>query len=150
MRKPEMALTQKKISTAIDGLFNGFCPQSLYKFQDGTFWLQIDSKMLIHHSVEPAVEILELEEGQFLKVEGLEKIVQVKQLHDVIESNIRGNFSGWSGKTAYTLTNGQTWQQVKFQIKHAAKYMPGVLIYHSSHGPIMHVADTSVAVRRIK
>jgi len=138
------------ISSTIDGLFTGFCPQSLFRLKDGSYWIQVDSRMLIHHALEPKVKIETLDDGLFLKVKGVDKTVQVEQLHDVIESRIRGNFSGWSGRTAYSLTNGQTWQQTKLLNKHAAKYMPEVLIYNSAHGPIMHVAGTSVTVKRIK
>ena len=138
------------ITSAIDGLFTGFCPQSLFRLQDGTYWMQVDSRMFIHHALEPKVKINEQNNEFFLSVKGVENSVQVEQLFDVIESRIRGNFSGWSGRTAYTLTNGQTWQQTKLHNKYAAKYMPEVLIYNSSHGPIMHVAGTSVAVKRIK
>ena len=145
-----MSENKVSISSAIDGLFTGFCPQSLFRLQDGSYWIQVDSKMFITHSLEPEVTIDALDDGYFLKVQGVEKMVQVEQLHDVIESQIRGKFSGWSGRTAYTLTNGQTWQQTKLHNKHAAKYMPQVVIYNSAHGPIMHVAGTSVAVKRIK
>ena len=138
------------LSSAIDGMFNGFCPQTLYRLKDVSYWLQTDSKMLLHQAVEPKVKIVQQDKGMFMKVKGLDASVQVEQLHDVIESRIRGNFTGWSGKTAYTLTNGQTWQQTKFMLKSAAKYMPQVLIYNSATGPVMHVAGTSVAVKQIR
>ena len=137
-------------ASRIDGVFRGFCPQSLFKLQDGTFWLQTDSKTLMAHIRSPKAQVLALDDGMFLRVKGMEHMVNVEQLNDVIVSRIRGKFSGWSGSSAYTLTNGQTWQQASFKTKFAAKYMPVVLIYNSPHGPIMHVAGTSVKVRQIR
>lgn len=138
------------MAATLDGQFHGFAPLTLFKLQDGSYWLQRDSKTLRHHAVAPSVEIFALDDGHFLKVEGLESMVLVERVHDVIESQVFGRFTGWTGKTKVKLTNGQVWQQAQFMNKYAVKYMPAVLIYPSPAGHVMQVAGTRVRVRRLR
>lgn len=50
----------------------------------------------------------------------------------VIESQIDGEFEGWSGETIFKLVNGQIWQQSSYAYTYHYAYMPKVLIYNSS------------------
>jgi len=136
--------------SSIDGLFNGFAPNTLYKLADGTFWVQCDDRQERGHAENPAVELLALDDGHFLKVAGMDNMVLVQPVEGVIESQVFGRFNGWTGKTVVKLTNGQVWQQAQFTRKYAVKYMPPVLIYLTASGPVMQVAGTRVKVRQIR
>ena len=133
----------------ISGPFHGFRQGAVFKLEDGTYWLQLENHTLHQHGSNPACEIHDLDDGQFLKVDGIDVMVLVHPLHNVIESHIKGRFTGWTGKSTYQLTNGQTWQQAKYLHKYVVKYMPEVLIYQSPGGPVMQVAGTTVNVRQI-
>ena len=136
-------------STAIAGVFSGYRFGAIFRMQDGTFWRQASDHTHLHHAVDPVAEIHALDEGLFLKVDGIDAMVLVRQLFDVIVSRINGKFTGWTGRSTYRLTNGQTWQQAKYLTKYVVKYMPEVLIYQSPAGPMMQVAGTTVKVRQI-
>ena len=137
-------------TSAIAGLFNGFAPNALFKLTDGTFWVQCDTRYDRHDAENPAVELLALDDGHFMKVDGMDNMVLVQQVEGVIESQVFGRFNGWTGKTVVKLTNGQMWQQAQFIRKYAVKYMPPVLIYLTPSGPVMQVAGTRVKVRQIR
>lgn len=131
------------------GLFSGFRHGAVFKLADGTYWLQVDDQVLHHHSMNPACNIHTMDDGQFLQVDGIDGMVLVHPLRQVIESHIKGKFTGWTGKSTYQLTNGQTWQQAKFLKKYVVRYMPEVLVYTTMHGTLMQVAGTTVNVRQI-
>lgn len=134
---------------AISGIFLGFRYGAVFRLDDGSFWLQVDDRAQHHHAVDPAAGIHDLDDGQFLHVDGIDAMVRVHPLHNVIESHIKGTFTGWKGRSTYQLTNGQTWQQAKYLTRYVVKYMPEVLIYTSASGPVMQVAGTAVNVRQI-
>ncbi len=70
----------------------------------------------------------------------------------VIESQIDGEFNGWSGETIFRLTNGQIWQQSSFAFHFHFAFRPRVWIYPVTGGYRMQVeGDTeTVAVRRLR
>jgi hypothetical protein len=55
---------------------------------------------------------------------------------DVMESRLKGNFSGWSGRTSFRLDNGQLWSQVNGESYLYAPTLktPKVKIYPASFG----------------
>jgi hypothetical protein len=59
----------------------------------------------------------------------------------VIESEIDGEFKGWSGETIFKLTNGQIWQQAEYDYTYEYAYMPKVTIFKTSDGYKMKVED---------
>lgn len=71
---------------------------------------------------------------------------------DVIESQIEGEFSGWSGDTMFKLTNGQIWQQSSYAYTYSYKYRPNVLIFRTGGGYAMQVEglDSKIQVKRLK
>jgi hypothetical protein len=70
----------------------------------------------------------------------------------VIESEIDGDFEGWSGETIFKLTNGQIWQQTEYDYEYEYAYNPEITIYKTSECCKMKVEDMSdtVCVRRLK
>lgn len=69
-----------------------------------------------------------------------------------IESQIDGDFDGWSGETIFKLANGQIWEQAEYDYEYEYAYMPDVLIYQASEGCKLSVSgmDDTILVRRIK
>jgi hypothetical protein len=70
----------------------------------------------------------------------------------VIESEIDGDFEGWSGETIFKLNNGQIWQQTEYDYEYEYAYNPEVTIYKASECYKMKVEDMSdtICVRRLK
>lgn len=69
-----------------------------------------------------------------------------------IESQIDGDFEGWSGETLFKLENGQIWEQAEYDYEYEYAYMPDVLIYQAAGGCKLSVSgmDDTILVRRIK
>lgn len=69
-----------------------------------------------------------------------------------IESQIDGEFKGWSGETIFKLTNGQIWQQSNYSYTYSYSYRPKITIYSASGGCKLKVdglCDT-IGVKRLK
>jgi hypothetical protein len=73
---------------------------------------------------------------------------------DTIEGHIAGTFTGWRGKTVFTLDNGQEWQQAESGAYDAGKFKePKVKIKPMLLGSWLMYVDgcgCSVRVKRIK
>ena len=71
---------------------------------------------------------------------------------DIFESEIAGDFYGWSGNTHFPLVNGQIWRQSS--VGHTSCYAqsPRVFIYRSGPAIKMHVEGvaTTIFVERVK
>lgn len=70
----------------------------------------------------------------------------------VIETQIDGTFTGWTGETVWKMTNGQIWQQAAYAYHYHYAYRPKVLIYRSNGGWKMKVdgEDDEVSVKLIR
>jgi len=70
----------------------------------------------------------------------------------IVETQVDGTFTGWSGDTVWKMTNGQIWQQAAYAYLYHYAYRPNVLIYRSSGGWKMKVEDEGeeVSVKRVK
>ena len=137
-------------TSQIDGDFEGFDDEVLFKLMDGTYWIQDQYKYWYHYAYSPKVNLLKAAGRFFLQVDGQSETVPVRQISDVIESRINGEFKGWEGNTEYQLTNGQVWKQSTYNYEYTYSHMPEVLIYSTSSGYRMQVEGTSADVRRIK
>ena len=134
----------------IDGDFEGFDDQALFKLMDGSYWVQDEYKYWYHYSYCPEAIILRKNVRLYIQVDEQSEIVPVREISGVIESKINGEFKGWGGETTYELINGQVWQQSSYKYKYKYAHMPSVLIYNSGGGHIMMVNGTKAKVRRIK
>lgn len=134
----------------IEDDFEGFDDDMLFEMTDGTYWIQDEYKYWYHYSYRPRVNILRKRGQLYLQVDGQNEVVAIRQITDVIESQINGEFNGWEGNTAYELTNAQIWQQSTYQYAYSYSYMPEVLIYSAGGGYKMRVAGTLADVRRIR
>jgi hypothetical protein len=134
----------------IDGDFEGFDDEVLFKLIDGTYWIQDQYKYWYHFAYSPKVNLLKSAGRFFLQVDGKSETVSVRQIYDVIESQINGEFKGWEGNTEYQLMNGQVWKQSTYNYEYTYSYMPKVLIYSTGGGYRIQVEGTSADVSRIK
>jgi hypothetical protein len=129
------------------GSFYGFDGEMLFQLANGSYWIQAKYKYWYKYKYRPHAVITKVG-GQFiLTVEG--KSIPVRPI-SVLESKIDGEFNGWEGESTYQLTNGQVWQQSRYKYQYKYAYRPDVLIYPSSDGYTMKVADTEAVVRRIR
>lgn len=135
-------------SGRIDGEFEGFEGDRLFKMMDGTYWIQVQYEFWYHYAYQPEATIMEDGGRYTLTVAG--RSIQVRRETNVIESYIDGEFRGWEGETAYRLTNGQVWQQAAYKYEYSYAYRPEVLIYPGGGGMIMSVAGTEAEVRRVR
>ncbi len=71
---------------------------------------------------------------------------------DIFQSQIVGEFNGWSGDTRFALANGQIWRQSSNGLAHHHAHSPRVFIYRSGQRIKMHVegVDNTIYVERIK
>lgn len=131
----------------IDGEFEGFDDEVIFKMANGTYWIQDQYKYWYHYAYNPEATITEESGRYILSVAG--NSIPVRGANNVIESRIDGEFKGWEGETIYRLVNGQVWQQstYKYQYKYAS--MPQVVIYQAGSGYKILVAGTTANVRRI-
>ena len=132
----------------IDGEFEGFDDEALFRMMDGSYWIQAQYKYWYHYTFNPEAIITE-EHGQYILTVA-ENSIPVRQIQDVIESRIEGEFEGWEGESIYKLTNGQVWKQSRYKYEYRYAYRPEALIYHTSYGYKMKVAGTITDVERVK
>ncbi len=71
---------------------------------------------------------------------------------DIFESEIDGEFHGWSGDTRFPLVNGQIWRQSSFGHAYCYAHSPRVFIYRSGPAIKMHVegVENTICVEREK
>ena len=71
---------------------------------------------------------------------------------NVIETNVDGDWNGWSGDTIVRLMNGQVWEQVGLALSLSLGLGNDVLIYERSgmHYMMVDGEDEAVMVRRLK
>ncbi|MGB7481708.1 MAG: hypothetical protein WA924_15390 [Burkholderiaceae bacterium] len=138
------------IRSQIDGDFEGFDDENLFKLMNGTYWVQDEYKYWYHYSYCPEALILRKSGRFFIQVDRQSEIVPVRQITSVIENKINGEFKGWEGETEYQLVNGQVWKQSEYKYEYKYAYRPDVIIFDPGYGPVMRVDGTSAKVRRVK
>lgn len=132
----------------IDGTFEGFNDEVLFKMKNGTYWIQAQYKYWYHYAYCPNATITK-ENGKFiLTVAG--KSIPIRKITDVVESRIDGEFKGWDGKSIYKLQNGQVWQQQTYKYEYKYAHIPEAIVYETGSGYKMCVEGTVADVRRIK
>lgn len=129
--------------------YTGFDGETLFELTDGTFWLQDEYRYHYEYAYRPQIEIVEGGGRLYLRLTGRTERVAVRQVNDVIQSRINGTFTGWHGRSKYTLRNGQTWEQRDSRSRTRTRTNPSVVMYRTAAGWIMKVADTTAKVRRL-
>lgn len=106
-------------------------------------------------SLYPNPEILVYQEGKKykMKIQGIEKLIAVNKLQEVVESNIDGNFKGYDGTTSFRLVNQDVWKQdYPTGTVFTNLFRPAVTIYLSSEGYKMiieGVAEDPILVKKL-
>lgn len=106
-------------------------------------------------SLYPNPEILVYQEGKKykMKIQGIEKLIAVNKLQEVIESNIDGNFKGYDGNSSFRLVNQDVWKQdYPTGTVFTNLFRPAVIIYLSSEGYKMiidGVAEDPILVKKL-
>mgnify|MGYP003666511001 FL=1 len=134
----------------IEGDFEGFDDEVLFKLMDGSYWIQDEYKYWYHYAYCPTVNILKSGSRYYIQVQGSNEIVSIRQITDVTESQINGEFNGWEGDTQYQLMNGEVWKQSTYNYDYTYAYMPDAIIYDAGSGYKMKVEGTIADVQRIK
>lgn len=99
----------------IDGEFEGFDDDMLFRLINGTYWVQTQYKYWYHYAYNPEVTVTDENGSCILAVAG--NSVPVRQMDGVTESRIEGEFQGWQGESVYKLTNGQVWKQSRYKVQ---------------------------------
>ena len=68
------------IESRIDGDFEGFDEGNVYKLMNGQIWIQVSFNYNYHYSYMPEVIIFKNRGRYYMKVEGVDKTVEVEQL----------------------------------------------------------------------
>ena len=131
----------------IDGEFQGFDDEVIFKMADHTYWIQDQYKYWYYYAYNPVATITEDNGTYVLSV--ADNYIPVRRASNVIESRIDGEFKGWEGESIYKLVNGQTWQQSSYKYQYKYSHMPRVVIYQARSGYKMLVAGTIAKVRRV-
>ncbi len=74
--KPENAI----IESQMDGDFEGFEGETIFKLMNGQIWRQSEYWYHYHYSYMPRVIIYGVDGGYIMKVEGIEKAIGVEQI----------------------------------------------------------------------
>ena len=141
-----------KVESRIDGTFNGWHGDALFKLLNGQYWIQAEYKYRYKYKYRPRVVISRTGSGYEMEVEGMEDSVRVRRA-DVIESQIDGTFNGWSGNTTFKLRNGQVWQQTSYAYWYYYAYCPEIIIYEAGNGYTLRLADddsNEISVRQVR
>jgi hypothetical protein len=144
-----MAVPEVVRQAQIAAEFTGFDEDMLFHITDGTYWLQDEPKHWHFYAYRPVVEFLEFEGRLYLRLDGQQESVAVRQLQDVIESQIDGEFKGWEGNTEYRLANGQTWKQRSDNHTSRSADRPKVVVYKGESGWLMKVQGTTAKVEQV-
>ena len=139
--------------TEIDGEFNGWDGDTVFRLANGGIWQQDSYGYEYHHAYRPDVIIYQHKGRHYMQVEGMDKVIRVRSLeYSAIKSRIDGEFKGWDGDTVFKLTNGQVWQQAEYGYLYHYAYNPEVIIYKVDFGYEMMVKglDKSIKVKRLE
>ena len=69
------------IKTQIDGDFEGWEGETIFKMMNGQIWQQSSYAYMYHHAYSPEVIIYETSRGYMMKVDGVEETINVIKLN---------------------------------------------------------------------
>ena len=72
---------QKVIKTQIDGEFEGWEGETIFKLMNGQIWQQAEYDYMYHYDYMPDVVIYKTESGYRMRVEGLDETIAVYQIY---------------------------------------------------------------------
>lgn len=140
------------IESQVYGAFTGWHQDALFKLTNGQYWIQAEYQYEYNYQYRPHVTITQGAGGFVMEIDGMSDSVRVRRVN-VIESRIDGEFEGWAGDTTFTLRNSQVWEQASYAYWYHYAYSPEVVIYESSEGYKLRLADDdshAVRVRQVR
>ena len=139
------------VDSILSGAFSGWSGHTLFSFINGQHWVQCRYAYHYQYLYRPHTKIICENNEYYLQVEGVNKTIPVKRVSDVIQSTIKGSFSGWSGHTTFELTNGQIWEQAEYSYSYHYAYRPNATIYNDGYNYRLSVDGMSgtITVRRM-
>lgn len=121
------------IETCIEGAFTGWSGETAFELCNGQVWVQTEYDYVYHYAYRPRARLTQTRGDWQLRVDGLDRAVSVA-LTEAVKAQIDGEFTGWSGETKFTLTNGQVWKQARYAYHYSYSYRPRILIYRVPSG----------------
>ena len=151
----------------LQGSISGTVKQGhVFKTTSGNIYEVTGLTLQLVLELQPSVLVLRSGDTYKLIVDGFKEPLICRKLNttgkdvaasgsssaSVVESQIDGEFTGWSGDTIFKLRNGQIWQQSSYAYSYRYAYAPKVLIYSSGAGYKMKVDGVSseISVQRLK
>jgi hypothetical protein len=141
------------IESRIDGTFVGWSGETMFPLENGQCWLQAASSSYSLYASHPKVVITKVGSLYEMSVEGVTETVTVALAQYVVKSQIDGTFTGWTGTTTFSLTNGQMWQQSVYAYVSFFAVRPNVVIGSLDGATYRMGVDgllDAVAVKRIQ
>lgn len=135
--------TIDQYDTQIDGAFDGYKKDRVYKMQNGDFWQQTSLDNTVASLYAPSVAIYYDLSRWELEVEGLTDIT-VSHLPSVLDTRLDGvssRFTGYGPDKTYELKNGEFWQQVSSEQSAGSGYGAIVWIWEDGSSVQMHIGD---------
>ena len=121
--------------TSYDGVLTGVLSQgSIIKTVNFHYYILDEEVKLAAGINNPTITINKIGRKLTMEIQGIDKAIKCHRESDVSDSQLRGNFSGWTGSTSFSLLNGEVWMQDEPGIKNANIYQPKVLIYRTPDG----------------
>ena len=145
--------TAVETSTLVGQLTTTISEGYIFRTKSGNYYMANNQKSQRIKLNSPQVSVLTDGKVYKLVIAGLDKPVLANKMEEVVESTLDGEFRGWSGKTTFTLINGQIWQQDTFSTLTANSVnRPTVFIYKTKDGYKLQVEDVeeTLLVRRLR
>ncbi len=140
---------QTKVSGTVGGTISkGY----FFKTMDGSFYEITEKTKQKVREKNPDATIYKNGDNYKVIIAGFKDTVLCRKVSDVIESNIDGDFTGWSGDTVFRLADGHVWQQDSYSTLMQNSYRPAVYIYESNKAMKMKVEDVAevISVKKLR
>ncbi|MBS1648093.1 MAG: hypothetical protein JSR09_00145 [Bacteroidetes bacterium] len=121
--------------TSYEGVLNGILKEgSIIKTVNFHYYILDEDVKLAAGLNNPSITINKIGRKLTMQIQGVDNAIKCHRESDVSDSQLKGNFSGWTGSTSFSLMNGEVWVQDEPGIKNANIYQPKVLIYRTPDG----------------
>ncbi|MES2005029.1 MAG: hypothetical protein V4450_10940 [Bacteroidota bacterium] len=105
-------------------------------------YYEINDKVIQKAGYPAQPEIIVYQDGKKykMKIQGMDKLLLVNKVQEVIETKFEGDFKGWDGTSSFKMANGQTWKQDSPTSSIFSNlFRPAVMIYLTSEGYKMKI-----------
>ena len=132
VRSSTVVPKKPELHTSIDGEFNGWAGETVFKLSNGQLWEQTEFDLYVTARISPSVTLTSNGGLVTLTVDSSGESVEVQQITKFYETCILNDFNGWRGDTIFEMCNGDVWQQSSLG-HHTTNVSspPNVIIYDS-------------------